>query len=260
MPRKKKVDNVSEQIERLESQVRLDGVGEDAAVKALVDGTFETATNTEAFDIAIALQQLVRGQNSILSNQDRQAQELSKLRERMDRYDQDAEKWEKDKEKFIDEVNKRAEEFRIDDPNKKAQLIAQEAQRIQKAISATRAENTVGMLQFETFLASQPKETIVSPGVPTTINDNGVQRSIMAAEVLKIKHKKWVLQPGVPTEVPKVVADEFRQRQKSRQESYERKALLNATVPKDNMLVAQKWGEISKKYGSGGDEFRGDSR
>jgi hypothetical protein len=260
MPRKKKVDNVSEQIERLESQVRMDGVGEDPAVKALVDGTFEKASNLNALDISLMLQQIVRGQTSILHNQDQQAQELAKLREKMDRYDKDAEKWEKDKEKFIDEVNKRAEEFRIDDPNKKAQLIAQEAQRIQKAISATRAENSVSALQFESFLASQPKEIVVSPGVPTTVNDNGVQRSIMVADEIKIKHRKWILQPGVPTEVPKLVADEFRQRQKARQELYERKALLNATVPKDNMVVAQEWSKISKKYGSGGDEFRGDSR
>jgi hypothetical protein len=107
----------------------MDGVGEDPAVKALVDGTFEKASNLNALDISLMLQQIVRGQTSILHNQDQQAQELAKLREKMDRYDKDAEKWEKDKEKFIDEVNKRAEEFRIDDPNKKAQLIAQEAQR-----------------------------------------------------------------------------------------------------------------------------------
>ena len=260
MPRKKKVSNVSEQIERLESQVRLDGVGEDPAVKALVDGTFEKSSDLGALEIALMLQQIVRGQTSILHNQDQQALELARLREKMDKYDQDAEKWEKNKEKFIDEVNKRAEEFRIDDPNKKAQLIAQEAQKIQKAISANRAENSVNNLQFDAFLVSQPKEIVVSPGVPTTVNDNGVQRAIMAAEEIKIKHRKWVLMPGVPTEVPKIVADEFRQRQKSRQENYERKALLNATTPKDNMIVAQKWNEIGKKYGTGGDEFRGDSR
>ena len=260
MPRKRKVDNTSEQIERLESEVRLDGVGEDPAVKALVDGTFANATDTEALNISLMLQQIVRGQTSILSNQDKQAQELSRLREKMDRYDRDAEKWEKNKEKFIDEVNKRAEALRIDDPDKKAQLIAQEAQRIQHTIAATRVESTLNAVKFNAFLEAQPKEIVVSPGVPATIMDNGVQRSVMSPEVIKIKHTKWVLQPGVPTEVPKVVADEFRQRQKSRQETYERKALLNAAAPKDNMIVAQKWNEISKKYGSGGEEFRGDSR
>ena len=260
MPRKKKVDNTSEQIERLESQVRLDGVGEDPAVKALVDGTFEKASNVEAFDIAAMLQQIVRGQNSILSNQKQQGQELARLKAKMAKMDEDAEKWEKNKEKFIDEVNKKAEAFCIDDPQKKAQLIAQEAQKIQNAIAATRVENSLNAVKFNTFIESQPKEIIVSPGVPTVVNDNGVQRSIMANEVIKIKHKQWVLQPGVPTEVPKIVADEYRQRQKARQELYERKALLNAATPKDNMIVAQKWSEISKKYGSGGDEFRGDSR
>ena len=260
MPRKKKVSNISEQMERLESKVRLDGVGEDPAVKALVDGTFTNATETEALNISLMLQQIVRGQTSILSNQDKQAQELSRLREKMDKYDQDAEKWERNREKFIDEVNKKAEEFRIDDPDKKAHLIAVEAQRVQHTIAATRVENTLNAVKFNAFLEAQPKEIIVSPGVSATIMDNGVQRSVMATEVIKIKHTKWVLQPGVPTEVPKVVADEFRQRQKSRQEIYERKALLNASAPKDNMVVAQKWGEINRKYGSGGDEFRGDSR
>ena len=43
-------------------------------------------------------------------------------------------------------------------------------------------------------------------------------------------------------------------------ENAERKALLNANAPKDNMVVAQKWGEINKKYGSAADQFRADER
>ena len=80
------------------------------------------------------------------------------------------------------------------------------------------------------------------------------------SEVIKIKHRTWVLQPGVPTEVPKLVADEWKARNKMQMENAERKALLNANAPKDNMVVAQKWGEINKKYGSAADQFRADER
>ena len=260
MPRKRKVNNTSEQVERLESKIRLDGVGEDSAVKALVDGTYETASNMEALNIQLMLQQIVRGQTSILSNQDAQARELARLREKMDRYDQAEQAWETDRASFLAKVDERAESLRIQSEDAKAQLIAREAQNIQKAIASKRVETTLNNAKFDYILANQEKEVIVAMGVPTTVNDNGVHRQIMAAEEIKIKHRKWVLQPGVPTEVPKLVADEFRQRQKARQEIYERKALLNASTPKDNMVVAQKWGEINRKYGSGGDEFRGDSR
>lgn len=221
---------------------------------------FAEKTNSEAIEIALMLQQLIRGQNSMLSQQDQLNEELSKLRGRMDKFDQDEIKWKESRSDFLEEVEAKAQALRIEDPNKRAQLIAREAQRVQMEIQNQLANNSVNQMQFKAMLEAQPKEIIVSPGKLITVNEGGVIQQKLESEVIKIKNLSWVLQPGVPTEVPQLVANEFRSRQKIQAENTERKALLNANKPRDNMEVAQKWNDISKKYGSAADVFRADDR
>ncbi|MBE0573319.1 hypothetical protein IH575_00245 [Candidatus Dojkabacteria bacterium] len=254
------MDNTAEQLERLNSPVRRDGVGEDPVIQAVMSPQFAEATNSEAIEIALLLQQLIRGQNSMLSQQEKLNDELSRLRGRMDKFDQDEKKWNENREDFMKEINAKAESLRIEDPQKRAQLIAKEAQRVQAEIQNQLANASVYQMQFKAMLEAQPKEIIVSPGKLVTVNEAGVIQQKLEAEVIRIKNLSWVLQPGVPTEVPKLVADEFRSRQKVQAENRERKALLNANKPRDNMEVAQKWNEISHKYGTAADQFRADDR
>jgi len=260
MARKKKiVDNSAEQYERLNSKVRVDGVGEDPVVRAILSEDFVTKSNVDAFEISLALQELIRGQNSMLSMQDQMGGELSKLRGRMDSYDKDAKKWENNRKEFMDEVNYRAKDLLMDDKGKQ-RLLAQEAQHVQEAIQRKMAETHVDRLKFEQLLQTMPKETILPVGKFLTVSEDGVIKQRLEPEVIKIKHHTWVLQPGVPAEVPTLVADEWRARHKLMQENVERKALMNADRPTENMIVAQKWGEINKKYQSGVDAFKADSR
>ena len=99
-------DLVREQ-EVLSSQVRLDGKGEDPAVAALLSPEFETMSNTEALNVALALQQLVRGVNSLLDNDKIMGEEISKLKARMDAQDRDARLWEEDRKKFLEMANEK---------------------------------------------------------------------------------------------------------------------------------------------------------
>ena len=247
-------------MERLNSQVRLDGRGEDPVIQAVLSDDFANAKNSEAIEIALMLQQLIRGQTSMLSQQEQLNEELSKLRGRMDGYDKDAKKWNDSREDFIKEQLEKAEDLRISDPKERERLLAREAQHVQATIQKKMAENAVEKMKFDGLLNSMPMETILPMGRIVTVNDNGVVQQRVESEVIKIKHRTWVLQPGVPTEVPKLVADEWKARNKMQMENAERKALLNANAPKDNMVVAQKWGEINKKYGSAADQFRADER
>ena len=254
------MNNTAEQMERLNSQVRLDGRGEDPVIQAVLSDDFANAKNSEAIEIALMLQQLIRGQNSMLSQQEQLNEELNKLRGRMDGYDKDAKKWNDNREDFIKEQLEKAEDLRISDPKERERLLAREAQHVQATIQKKMAENAVEKMRFDGLLKSMPTEIILPMGRIVTVNDNGVVQQRVESEVIKIKHRTWVLQPGVPTEVPKLVADEWKARNKMQMENAERKALLNANAPKDNMVVAQKWGEINKKYGSAADQFRADER
>lgn len=260
MPRKRKVDNSNEQLERLNSQVRLDGVGEDPAVKAMLSPEFAEMPNSQALDIALALQDLIRGQNSILSNQKEQAEELGKLRERMDKYDKAEEAWKKDRAGFIEKVRSRAEDLRIEDPKEKARLQARVAKELQAEIQRQVAEQTLQESKLKQMLETMPKVIVTSPGKLESVNEGGVIHQRLVPEVIKLRNFSFVLQPGVPTEVPQLIAEEFYSRQRVQQENMERKALLNASKPKNNVEVADKWNAISKKYKSTEEIFRGEER
>ncbi|MBU2177493.1 MAG: hypothetical protein KJ556_20565, partial [Gammaproteobacteria bacterium] len=121
----------------LNAKVNLSGAGEDPVVKAVLSEEFATKMNNqEVLDIALGLQQLIKGQNSILENQAKQEEELIRLRARVDKYDEDARKWETDKDKFLEDVYKKADSLRITDPLKKASFEGKEGVKIENAVAA----------------------------------------------------------------------------------------------------------------------------
>lgn len=260
MPRKKRPQDLNPESEALNAQVNLSGAGEDPAIKALLSDEFATMPNTEAVNVALMLQQIVRGQNAILENQTIMGDELSKLKSRMDSMDKDSLRWEEDRQKFLTEAAENAERLRIKDPDELERFQAKQANYIQNEIQSAVANSTVDKLRFDSLLASQPKEMITSPGRMVMKNVRGVQQATMEPETIRIRHRVWVLPPNMPVEVPKLVADEYRQRIKDRNESAQRKSILNADAPLDNVQMAQKWNEISKKSNPSSEQMPFDSR
>ena len=245
-----RIEQAQQEENILNSQVRLDGVGEDKVIQELLSDDFVKADNVDAMDIALALQELVRGQNSILGAMKGQGEAITKLQKRMDKMDKDAKRWEKDRAGFLESVQERSEKLKITDPEQKARLIARESKRVQQEIQNAVANRSVDDIQFGAWIESQPKVTVTSMGRPVTVNRAGVIQVEMEPEVIRIRNKSWTLTPGIPTDIPQPVADEFYARQKIRQETIERKRILDANKPIDNVIMAQKWNEISQKYGS----------
>lgn len=253
MPRKKQVNNrdITREQEVLNAPVHPQGKGEDPAVQALLSPDFATMSNTEALDIALVLQQIVRGQAAILNNLQTQGQELQKLRERMDKYDKAAIAWETDRKKFLEEVYQKADSVRITNPTKREEMRAKAAQRIQQEIEKAKAEKVYQDLQFVKMLESQPTEVIVSKGRVVTKREDGVIKQVVIPEVIRIRNKVWVLPPNQPVEVPKMVADEWRIRQTIQEEQEKRKKLLMVNDYYDGKpidQVAKEWNEISSEY------------
>lgn len=232
--------------------IRTDGVGEDPALrKALID--LPNQNNLDALNTALLLQQIVRGQASILDNQALMNDELNKLRARQAKYDEEARKWEEDRQKFIDKSFDDAERT-----VRNSRLTPEQAQAIamseaQKAREQARAEAAVARLQFEERVKNSPKEFIVSPGILETYRNGSELVSHVIPEILTIKNKRWVLQPGVLTEVPDFVARQYRNRLQSREELRERQQAISVNRNNGAMSefgqVQQDWQKIDRKYG-----------
>lgn len=215
------------------------------AVRALTDDSFPEKSDLEVSEITVALRELLRGQKTI-------GQELSNLRARMDEYDKASEAFNKDQEKFIQEVFDKAQSLRKtgDEYDKE---VAKGVKMFENEIKVARAEHVNARLKFEEELRTMPKVTVTSPGVPEIVMRNGAQTPVLFPETIKIKHKTWTLQPGAPTEVPKIVADRYQQILEMRRENQELQSALGAQM-KDTELF-KKLREINEKYGAGPDRF-----
>ncbi|MBT9138477.1 MAG: hypothetical protein DDT31_01042 [Syntrophomonadaceae bacterium] len=122
---------------------------------------------------------------------------------------------------------------------------------IQNQIAFIRADTATTDSQFKSFIENQPKESIISEGKIVTVNENGVIKSKLIPEVIRIRNLAWELPPGRAVEVPKIVADEHRIRQKTKAEQEERQKLLRVTgldEGKEHSQVAKEWQSISNKY------------
>lgn len=250
MPRKKKLtpDEARQHQENaFSSLVRSDGVGEDPAIQALQG--FEKKTNLEAFEIALALQNIVRGQNSLLANQEKMSEQIAKMRKRMAEMDAQAEKWENDRQRFIDEVTARADRVRLTEAGQE-QARAKAGIDLVEATRLARADITISREKYDTWLKTQPLETVVSPGKVVTVTENGAQVAKLIPEEVRIKHRTWIFRPGIPTDVPKPIADVLRSRRLSEEETRERMAVMAKNYESSELERRMK--EIDAKYKSNG--------
>lgn len=247
MARKKK-EATEKQQEVLASTINMTGQGEDPVIKALVT-KFPEASNTEALEIALALQQLVRGQSAMLENQKQMSDELAKLKAKMAAIDKAAEKWDSDRESFLDEVNRNADKLRLVG-EAQDKLIAQASGDLKKKIDEAKASVVIDRQMFDEALAREPKETVISPGVPMTIVEHGQQIAVLASEEVRIKHRRWVLQPGIPQEVPLSVANTLRERRKKERESYERRSAMMKNMEMGELEAEMQ--KIDARYGTTG--------
>ncbi|MBT9138476.1 MAG: hypothetical protein DDT31_01041 [Syntrophomonadaceae bacterium] len=107
MPRRKLRDTAHER-EVLSSKVNPTGAGEDAPVRDVLSPEFAHKSDSEALDTVLALQQIIRGQSSLLANIDKFGEELIHLRERMNKYDKAAEAWKKDQQGFLERSRRKS--------------------------------------------------------------------------------------------------------------------------------------------------------
>ena len=252
-------DEAREQ-EVLDSIINPSGTGEDPAVKAMLADSFAVAPDREAADVMLRIQQLIMGQNSLLQQvADGVADadhRLQQLEARMSKYDEAAQKFETDREKWLEETLAEGRRTLSKyDSLQQAELQAQGGKMMSDAIAMAHAKSGADRVEFELMLANQPKETIMSPGKFVSVREGESIVSKHIPEEVRIKHKRWVLPIGVPVEVPKLVADVYRKQQRVLEEMRAREALLSKNPESVDLRSA--WDGIGRKYGTAGQPMPG---
>jgi hypothetical protein len=241
MPRKKKLspaEQAQREAEALNSPVRLDGQGEHPAIQQLMSPEFEKMSNLDASQIALMLQEIVRGQNSLLQQNSIQ---IAQIRERQDQIDRDIAERLESQQKFIEEVMTRAEDLKRTGLEQD-RLIAQGAAIYQKAREEAIAKKHVQNIEKKKKLLAVPKVTVVSAGQLVSTMQNGQPTSLLLPEEVHIHNLKWVLPPGVAVDVPETVAGILAQRRQSQIETSKRQQLLSKNLEANKL--AEEWNKI----------------
>jgi hypothetical protein len=240
MARKKKLLPEEQQAleqEQLNREIRADGQGESQVIKELLSDDFVQMSNLDAQGIALLLQQIIKGQNSLLSNYEQTNIQIAKLKEHQDKVDKRIAKMISTERREVEDVLHKASKLKATGA-KKDKIIAQGAQMYTKAVQQAKASRASDKLKFEDQIRKMPTELVISPG--EWINTREGMRLI--PQQIRIKHKIWTLPVGVPTTVPKIVAERMREIMRSTSETDQRKALLGKQV--EQSKLAEAWQKI----------------
>jgi hypothetical protein len=165
----------------------------------------------------------------------------------MDEMDRAAERWETDREKFIQETLDRAEKLKATG-FEKDKIVAAGAIQMTEAVQKAKAEQAVERVQFEESLRTMPKVIVVSPGELVMVSEGGRQVAKLMNETVKIKDHKWVLPVGKAVEVPLVVKQVLDDRRRLQAETEARQDLLSKHP--ESGVLDRKWKEINSKFNS----------
>lgn len=211
------------------------------AVRQLMSPEFEQMSNLDASAVALMLQEIVRGQNSLLARYDETNIQIAAIRERQDRADKEIAERLASQQAFIQEVLDRAESLkRVGEAQDK--MIANGVAQWQQAVNQARADKIAKDLAFKEQLAREPKVTIVSAGQLVTTMQHGQQVARIIPEEVHIKGIHWRLPIGRAIEVPQSIATYLEQRKASQEETAKRAELLGQQMEATEM--AKKWSEI----------------
>jgi hypothetical protein len=229
----------------LRSKVRLDGVGEDPAVRAFLT-KMPAAKQAEVVELALALDRYLMGDASVMENP-RYAEYINKMRARAVEIEDVERRWAEDPVKFNDEVWRDAEK-RIATGDKKARMEAIAAKMYQDAREKAAADKATKQLRLDHEIEHGPKEDVECAGVMDNIMMNGVPTPRLMPVRVRIMNRYWDLKPGLNLNVPSVFAARYRQIKAVLDEQQARQVVLSGMGRTRDIEVEQD--KISQQYGS----------
>lgn len=208
------------------------------------------ASDTEAVKLALALQAFLRGDAAMLNNMDDPAIQASVNKQLEDaaKYDAYAQKFDQDKDAFIEEMCRLYDQHRPTGANLD-KAIAQGATQFQRAQQMAQAQQTSARLQLEARLANDPKVLVNIPLRYQTVKQGEAYVQAPINEEVRILHKHWVFEPGDHL-VPQVLADRIREIQRGRAESEKRKQAMLLSGNRSMAQMEQAQRNIDREFGT----------
>ena len=222
---------------------------EDLAVRALKDNSFLEMGDSEALEIALQLQRLLRGQDSLLEkltkvdkNAARMSDEMTKLKQRSAELEAFAKTFEDNRAQYMNEFRGKSEDV----PEEvRSQSIAEASQKVGKMVQYLKANKNVDDLQKKAWMKSQDMMKGTRPGRPIA-TPQGV---VVEPEIVSLNGMRYVIPPNVEVEVPRPVIEYLESQDLDRTIASEKKALMDANIIKKDTVVAQGMRAIDEKYG-----------
>jgi len=197
----------AERKEILNKQVNISGAGEAEVLQDLFSKEFIEADDRKAAQIAAGLKRLIDGYVD-----ERFEEQMARFMAWAEEREREREKFEKDRIKWFEEQFSKMEKLKSVTETDKARSAARAQKIAEEAREEIQAESAAAQLEFQKRWHDSPKETITSSGIPVETR-NGI---VFEPEVLSIqvgtKTKHIVFYPDQPTEVPKFIADIYRER------------------------------------------------
>jgi hypothetical protein len=237
--RHKRKPHQAEQAAREQTILNAPADTSNQAVQALMSPEFERMSNMNAAEIALMLQQIVRGELSLLAEQN--TVQIAKIKERQDQIDQRIADELASNRKFIEEVLDRAESLRRTG-EAQDKLIAQGMAQYQAAKQHAVADLAAKNIAFRQRLTKERKVTVVSPGQLVTTMEHGRQVSRIIPEEIHVKDIHMRLPVGQPVELPETLATILADRRRSGEETARRAQLLEKNL--EVTKLAEEWNKI----------------
>lgn len=231
-----------------ERQVMTAKVGDmDPRVQGIL-GQIPEATEAQQLELKLLLQKIARGKASLLERPEA-GDLVERMRAEAHHRDRVVERYNEDKEHFIEEVFDRSEKIKLTGA-KAEEVKARAAKQVTELAASFRGRNSISRRKFEQIIESQPRRQINVTGHVEMVKVGQGYEARIAPEVIRIKHLCFVLHPG-PHIVPESVAQIFEQRIKGAAETAARTKALQATgeAGRDTSVFGR-WQQINDEFGS----------
>lgn len=238
--------DINRELNVLQSAINLTGRGEDPAVRALLT-KLVTATDSEALDIALQLQRIIRGPASMLENLDDPSvqKEMNRLKAERAKLDETRKAYEADRVKFIEESLNNAEKRYT--KAEWEQIRAKGLEEYRDALAMERADMESAKLQFHQDLKTMPEIEIDVEPIYETYMVNGAQSVRVLPQVITILDRRWVL-PAGKQKVPQIVAEWYEEIKRNRAENRERAEAMSADAGRSAQQIEVLNQKINRKY------------
>ncbi len=238
--------NNEDEVQLFNERVPIDPSKSDKpAVRALAD--LPGASEVEALGITEMLVELMRKVDDVGERQSEQGQHIEKLYQRAAERDAAVAAYERNQEEFLDKIKARSERYEVS-PSEQARMKARAMKEAGELSNIKRVQTRLTAIAYKEQLKQEPTETIISTGIPELIGQPGGQppKYVVRPESIRVNGIEYWLPVSKPIEVPKSIAELFRQRQRSNEENAERKKALSNWQELPNLKNTL--GDIDARY------------